>query len=76
MARDLIPRGIPMTITLSPTMEQTLKERADRLQVPIDEVVEQALSWYMAADPELMAELRAWEEVGLEAIAMVEDSLK
>ena len=64
-----------MTITIAPTMEKTLKERADRLHVSLDEVVEQALSWYMGIDPELLNEFAEIESAHAEALANFEEMI-
>ena len=62
-----------MTVQVSSEMEQALRERADRLGVSVEDVVQQALSWFLTVDPELLDELAAWQEVGEEGLRLIED---
>jgi hypothetical protein len=64
-----------MTVVLPPEMERALRERADRLRVSVDEVVSQALVWYISIEPELLDEFRAIEQAHAEALWLIEDQL-
>jgi predicted transcriptional regulator len=63
-----------MTVTIPPDLERTLKDRADRMQLPVDAVIRQALAWFAAIDPDLAEEFAAIEEAHSEALWLVEDS--
>jgi predicted transcriptional regulator len=63
-----------MVISLSADVEQSLKERADRLHRSVDELVKEAIAWYVRMDPDLIDELGAWQEVRDEALDIVEGS--
>ena len=63
-----------MTITISPAVELSLKDRAERLQLPIDDVVQHALNWYIATDPDLLEEFTAIEAAHAEALWLIEDA--
>jgi hypothetical protein len=64
-----------MTITIPAELENNLTKRAARLQIAVDDLVEQALHWYMAIDAELVEEIAAWEATGLDDLARFEESL-
>ena len=46
--------------------------KADQRQVPVDNVVQEALEWYLRMNTELLDELAAWQEVRDEAVEIVE----
>ncbi len=62
-----------MTITLPPELEHTLLDRAQQRQVPVEELVREALSWYVQFEPATIDELAAWQEIRDEALALVEE---
>jgi predicted transcriptional regulator len=64
-----------MTINLSPEMQQKLGDLSAQRQVPPEELIHEALAWYLQIDPELLDEFAAWQEVRDEAWRLVEDSL-
>jgi predicted transcriptional regulator len=64
-----------MTVTIPPDLERTLKDRADRMQRPLDAVVRQALVWFAATDPDLAEEFAAIDEAHSEALWLIEDSV-
>jgi hypothetical protein len=64
-----------VTIKLSPEMEKAVRQRAEQLRVPVDEVVQQAVGWYMHIDPELLDEFKSIEQAHAEALWAVEDHL-
>ena len=65
-----------MTVSVSPDLEQAVRERASHLHLSVDALVHQALTWYLQSSPELLDEMAAWQEIGEEAIQLVEDSLR
>ena len=62
-----------MTVTIPHEMEEELKTRAKERQVSLDQLVREALEWYLRMDAELMDELNAWQEVRDEALNLVEE---
>ncbi len=64
-----------MTISILPALEQILNDRAAQLHITVDNLVNQALSYYLQSDPELEAELAGWQEISEEALRLVEDEL-
>ena len=61
-----------MSVTIPPELEKAVKARAEQCRMTVDQLVREALSWYLGADPELLDELSAWQEVRDEARQMVE----
>jgi predicted transcriptional regulator len=66
---------LTMTITLPPELERAVTDRAAERKVPPDEIVRQALVWYLQIEPDLLDELTAVEEAHAEALQIIEDSL-
>ena len=64
-----------MTIDISNTLEEVIKERAKRFHVSVNDVVQQALGWYVSIDPELLEEFAEIEAAHGEALENFEDSL-
>jgi predicted transcriptional regulator len=62
-----------MTVVLPADLERALAETARARQRPVDELVQDALRWYLHIDPALWDELDAWQEVRDEALNLVED---
>lgn len=61
-----------MTIELPAMLESALAERARQRQVPVADLLQQAVSWYLQLDEELIDELEAWQEVRDEALELAE----
>jgi hypothetical protein len=61
-----------MNVTIPTELEQPLATRAARLGVSTEEMVRQALTWYLAIDEGLFAELEDWQAVRDEALDLVE----
>ena len=63
-----------MSITIPPELERAVKARADQRKITVEELVREALSWYLNTDSELLDDLSAWQEVRDEARQIVEGS--
>jgi plasmid stability protein len=63
-----------MTCVIPSDIEQRLAARAAKRQTTIDEVVREALTWYLGVEEETFDELTAWQEIRDEAADLVEDS--
>jgi hypothetical protein len=62
-----------MTVSIPPEFEQALADRARERHVGVDEIVRDALAWYLQTDPAVRDELDAWQDVRDEALRLVED---
>lgn len=62
-----------MTVAILPELEQALAARAAQLRVSPEQLVREALSWYLQTDEALRDELSAWQEVRDEALDVIED---
>ena len=49
-----------MTVAVPVELEDRLRSKAQRRRTSVDELVRQALEWYLEAEPELLDELDAW----------------
>ncbi|MBI4601433.1 MAG: hypothetical protein HY721_05655 [Planctomycetes bacterium] len=63
-----------MSVTIPPELEKAVKARADQRRMTVEDLVHEALSWYLGTDWELVDELCAWQEVRDEARRIVEGS--
>ena len=61
-----------MTLTIPTELEQAVAQRAAQRQVSVEEIVREALSWYLRADIELLDELDAWQQIRDEALQSVD----
>ena len=61
-----------MTVTIPAELETAVQRKAEQRQVPVDNVVQEALEWYLRMNTELLDELAAWQEVRDEALEIVE----
>ena len=61
-----------MVVTIPDSLEEAVRQKAAELQVPMGELVRQALEWYLRMDAVLLDELAAWQEVRDEAARTVE----
>jgi hypothetical protein len=64
-----------MTCAIPPEIEKQLADRAAKRQTTIDQLVVEALHWYLGLDEQLLDEFAAWQEVRDEASQLVEDRL-
>jgi predicted transcriptional regulator len=62
-----------MTISIPPELEQALAHRAEQRHITVDELIREALDWYLNVDSGLLDELEAWQEVRDEALRLVEE---
>ena len=60
------------TFTIPAELEQVFEERAAVRNMPVENMVQEALRWYLQMDPALLDELDAWQEVRDEAWEAVE----
>ncbi|MGH7201302.1 MAG: hypothetical protein ACREJB_11905 [Planctomycetaceae bacterium] len=63
-----------MSVTVPQELEDQVREQAARRQVPVEQVLRDALNWYFKMDPDLLDELAAWEEIRDEAFDLIEDA--
>jgi len=64
-----------MTITIPDELEAAVQRSAEKRQMPVENLVQEALEWYLQIDPVLLDEVTAWQEVRDEAFQIVEDGL-
>lgn len=62
-----------MTISIPPELEEALVHRAQERHISLEELVREALDWYLNPDAALLDEFEAWQEVRDEALRLVED---
>jgi hypothetical protein len=62
-----------VNVSIPPHLEQALADRAAERGTTPEELVREALAWYLQIDPGLLDELDAWQEVRDEALGRVED---
>ncbi len=62
-----------MTVTVPVELEDKLRSTARQRRTSVDELVRQALEWYLGAEPELLDELDAWQQVRDEAWVAAEE---
>ena len=62
-----------MTVQIPAELEQALLARAQQRQMTLDELVHEALRWYVQVDAATIDELTAWQEVHDEALLLVEE---
>jgi hypothetical protein len=62
-----------MTLAIPPELQQALATRAAKCQITPEELVRQALAWYLQIDADLLDELSAWQEVRDEALELAEE---
>jgi hypothetical protein len=61
-----------MTVTVPAQLEAALRQKAAERQTSVEQLVQEALAWYLRTDGELLDELTAWQEVRDEAAEIVE----
>ncbi len=65
-----------MTVTVPAQLERAMRQMADERQVTVDQLVNEALQWYLRMDKELQDELAAWQDIRDEAAEVVEGNLQ
>jgi hypothetical protein len=61
-----------MTCSIPSDIEQRLAARAAKRQTTVDQLVLEALNWYLGVDDETLDELAAWQEIRDEAADLAE----
>jgi hypothetical protein len=62
-----------MTLAIPPELQQAIASRAAERKIAPEELVREALAWYLQIDAESLDELSAWQEVRDEARELVEE---
>ena len=61
-----------MNVTLPPGLTDALTRRAQQRQVAVEDLVREAVAWYLGLDEALIDELHAWQEVRDEALDLAD----
>ncbi len=61
-----------MTVSIPADLQQALAARAAQRQMAPEDLVREALVWYLQIDTALLDELSAWQDVRDEALDIVE----
>jgi predicted transcriptional regulator len=61
-----------VTVTIPRELETAVQRNAQQRQRSVENVVQEALEWYLRMDTEFLDELAAWQEVRDEAVQVVE----
>jgi hypothetical protein len=61
-----------MNVTIPREFVDALNQRAHQRHVPVEELVRQAVAWYLQLNEELLDELSAWQDVRDEALGLIE----
>ena len=62
-----------MTCSIPLDIEQQLAARAAKRQTTVDQLVLEALNWYLHVEEDTLDELGAWQEIRDEATDLIED---
>jgi hypothetical protein len=62
-----------MTVAIPPELQQAITSRAAERQVSPEQIVREALGWYLQIDGDLRDELSAWQEIRDEALDIAEE---
>ena len=62
------------TVTIPDQLEETLRAYAAERQTTVEQLVREAVTWYVRLDAALFDELNAWQEVRDEALEVAEGS--
>lgn len=63
-----------MTVDIPADLEKAMQQRSMQYGLSVEQLVREALEWYLQTDAELLDELEAWQEVRDEAADIVEES--
>jgi hypothetical protein len=69
-------KGKTMVVSIPPDLDRVLTDRAAQRGLSTDDLVREALVWYLQIDPELLDELSAWQEARDEALGLIEEPSK
>jgi predicted transcriptional regulator len=61
-----------MSVTIPSELEGEVVERARQRHVDVEDIVREALSWYLRVEAATLDELTAWQDVRDEALLLVE----
>lgn len=61
-----------MTVTIPEDLAGPLHRRAELQNRTMEDLVREALDWYLRIDPQLFDDMSAWQEVRDEALDLVE----
>ncbi|HMC64213.1 MAG TPA: hypothetical protein VKI65_04675 [Gemmataceae bacterium] len=62
-----------MTFTIPAELEQELQAQAQHRQMHLEDIVREALTWYVRMGSATIDELTAWQEIRDEALRLVEE---
>ena len=62
-----------MTLAIPVALEREIVDRAQQRHVTVEEIVREALDWYLRMEAATLDELAAWQEVRDEALQLVEE---
>jgi hypothetical protein len=62
-----------VTCSIPRDIEQRLAARAAKRQTTVDQLVLEALNWYLHVEEDTLDELAAWQEIRDEAANLIED---
>ena len=65
-----------MTVAIPPDIEAAIRTRAEQRRTSMDEIIREALAWYISMPAEALDELSAWQEIRDEAVEMRVSDLK
>ena len=61
-----------MSVAIPSELESEVVERARQRHVKVEDIVREALDWYLRVDVATLDELEAWQEIRDEALLLVE----
>lgn len=61
-----------MVVAIPSGLREAVELKAAERRVSVEQLVQEALDWYLRTDAELLDELNAWQEVRDEALQAVE----
>ena len=61
-----------MSVAIPSELESDVVERARLRHVNVEDIVREALNWYLRVDVATLDELEAWQEIRDEALELVE----
>ena len=65
-----------MNVTLPSELADALSARAEQRQIPLEDLIREAIAWYLSLDESLIDELAAWQEIHEEARELIEKELE
>ncbi|MEI7903344.1 MAG: hypothetical protein WCK89_24150 [bacterium] len=61
-----------MTVTIPRELETAVQRNAAQRELTVENIVQEALEWYLRMDSKFLDELAAWQEVRDEAVQVIE----